>query len=57
METLGVVVTGVYFSQTVSANITPVVETVKTVETVQAWHTSHPVSQFQAPASCKHLFY
>lgn len=43
METLGVVITGVYFSNTMSVKITPVVETVKLV---QAWYRSHPVSQF-----------
>lgn len=43
METLGVVITGVYFSKTISVKITPVVETVKSV---QAWYSSHPVSLF-----------
>lgn len=49
METLGVVITGIYFSKTISVKITPVVETVKLV---QAWHSSHSVSQFQASVSC-----
>lgn len=49
METLGVVITGIYFSKTISVKITPVVETVKLV---QSWHSSHPVSQCQASVSC-----
>jgi len=44
VETLGVVITGVYFSKTISVKITPVVETVKLV---QAWYSSHPVSLFK----------
>lgn len=53
METLGVVITGVYFSKTISVKITPVVETVKLL---QFGYSSHPVSQIQGYVSCNTYF-
>lgn len=43
------VITGVYFSKTISVKITPVAETVKLVQT---WNSSHLVYQFQVSVSC-----
>lgn len=43
------VITGVYFSKTISVKFTPGVETVKLLQT---WNSSHPGSQSEASASC-----